>query len=333
MDPVVIVYIVETNTPTCRSIMMALTGPITIFGSLVAYVFEDLLPWKEATLVYIAVAVISFVMVFCIPESPVWLVARGDTAGALESLKRLRSAKDQASTEVELADLQSALKTSSSEDENISYFRKIMATNAWKPFIILEVVFILQQASGYSVQAYYSTLMYEHFDTPINESVSSIGYMSTCLLASILFITIVKRVDRTTLCFWSGLGVCLSYLSITVYLYLLEGVQNKPMFWFPVIASWISVASGSIGLYCLPWQMPAELFPTQVRGFMSGFLLTSVYFWTFVCVKIYPSAVSLITIQGVLMIFAVAAGAAAVFCKFVVPETRGKTLKEIEQFW
>lgn len=333
MDPATLVYIAETNTPSIRVMMMALGTPIVICGNLVSYMIGTLLPWKDATLVYITIAVISLAATCCIPESPVWQITKGDTDAALRSLKWLRSANDPESTNAELEDLQSAHKASSPDDENVSYFSKIIATKAWKPFVILELLFILQQISGYSVTVYYSTHIFKQFDTPIDESVSSIVYMATCLLFVILFVLIVERVDRKTLCFWSSIGVCLSYLSVAAYTYLLDGVQDKPWYWFPVVGFSMSVAFGSFGIFTLPWILPSELLPGQVRGFMCGLLFSSVYLWTFTCVKLYPTVVSWITIYGVLLIFAVAAGLAAIFSKFVLPETRGKTLMEIEQFW
>jgi len=88
-----------------------------------------------------------------------------------------------------------------------------------------------------------------------------------------------------------------------------------------------------LGMVPLPWMMIGELFPLKVRGIMGGLVPSLGYFFIFVTVKISPSLMTALDTDQIMWLFAGAAGLAACFIAAFLPETRGKSLLQIERLF
>ncbi|XP_065222663.1 facilitated trehalose transporter Tret1-like [Planococcus citri] len=331
MDPAVVVYIAETNVPKIRATLLSLTGPTVLIGILSSYLLGHFLYWRTAAAVLSVFSAVCFFLTFIIPESPVWLISRDNVKEATESLKWLRS--ETTAVNVELDELLQAKLSKSSNKANESFMQKIIRTKAWKPFLLLTFYFFLQQLCGINIILYYAVNFYDAFGTPIDGFSSSLIYVLLSLFFAIIFTAIVEHAGRKTLTIVSSAGICLTYLSAAVYEYVWQNVPDKPIFWFPLVCIWLSVGFAMIGVNSLPWLMAGELFPTQVRGVMTGVLWLTVYLYVFICVKLYPTIVSVVKIYGILTIFSASGFVALLFGKFFVPETKGMSLIQIESLW
>jgi len=88
-----------------------------------------------------------------------------------------------------------------------------------------------------------------------------------------------------------------------------------------------------LGMVPLPWMMIGELFPLKVRGIMGGLVPSLGYLFIFVTVKISPSLMTALDTDQIMWLFAGAAGLAACFIAAFLPETRGKSLLQIERLF
>lgn len=104
--------------------------------------------------------------------------------------------------------------------------------------------------------------------------------------------------------------------------------------WVPVVALLMYVVTSMIGLLPIPWTMTAELFPIEIRGVAHSIAYSIANLLMFASVQSYVSLVHIFNgIHGVQWFFAVVALAGLVYALIFLPETHGKKLKEIENYF
>jgi hypothetical protein len=103
--------------------------------------------------------------------------------------------------------------------------------------------------------------------------------------------------------------------------------------WVPITALLISVMMGTLGFLTLPFSMLGEVFPAKIRGWACGAttFMGTIYF--FLAIKLFTQMRDWIGLHNVFTTYTAVIAIGTVFAYFYVPETRGKTLKEIEDFF
>lgn len=86
-----------------------------------------------------------------------------------------------------------------------------------------------------------------------------------------------------------------------------------------------------LGYLTLPWVMTSELYPLRFRGPLGGITTSIVQMLTFAIIKMYPSLHDVVGIESTIWIFAAASTLGAIFALTILPETRGRSLDEIER--
>ena len=103
--------------------------------------------------------------------------------------------------------------------------------------------------------------------------------------------------------------------------------------WVPITALLLTVTMGTLGFLTLPFSMLGEVFPAKIRGWACGVssFIATIYF--FLAIKLFPPMRYWIGFHNVCTTYAAVIAIGTVFAYFYVPETRGKTQKEIEDFF
>lgn len=141
-----------------------------------------------------------------LPETPVWLAARGRTEEAKESLLWLRGPG--LNTDKEYQELcEAQLKR---KEKKESLLRALHMPNVWKPFLILLSFFALQQLSGIYVILFYVVNVLKDIGIDVNEYAASVGVGVIRLFASILGAGLANNIGRKTLAFVSGFGMAVA---------------------------------------------------------------------------------------------------------------------------
>lgn len=140
------------------------------------------------------------------PETPVWLAARGRADEAKEALLWLRGPG--LDTDKEYQELCEAnLKR---KEKKESLLRALHMPNVWKPFLILLAFFALQQLSGIYVILFYAVNVLKDIGIDVNEYAASVGVGVIRLFASILGAVLANKIGRKTLAFISGFGMAVA---------------------------------------------------------------------------------------------------------------------------
>lgn len=199
---------------------------------------------------------------------------------------------------------------------------------AWKPIIILFILFTLQQFSGVYIVVFYTIQILENaFSVEIDPFMNLVLIGLIRFLMALLSVFLSKRFGRKPLLATSGLGMALVILVAAGHIHF----AGQGM--IPGICILLYVFFGSFGVSVIPWTLIGELLPLSVRGKGSGFLIAIAYIHMFVTVKLFIVVLDNIGIVSVFLIFSVCSFLLVIFVYFKIPETLGKTLQEIENYF
>ncbi len=327
------VYVAEISTPSSRGFLSAI-GPVFVsFGVLIVYSLGYVTNWKTIAFVCAAMAVLTFIITSFLPESPSWLATNGSLKEATRALNWFR--KDQATIDAELADILEAVKIS--RNSKPRSFKEIFLFcrrgAVWKPFLILLAFFMLQEMSGIYIVLYYAVDFFHNVGAFYNDYVASIMVGSLRFLVSILGAVCIQYFSRKLMATSSGLLMALAMAVAAVYEHFYASVHfdSRPMAWIPLVSILVNVSASMLGMLQLPWLMVGELFPLAVRGIMGGIVSSLAYLFIFITVKFYPTLMETLKIDGTMWLFCGASVLAAIFTMLYLPETKDKTLFQIEK--
>jgi MFS family permease len=153
------------------------------------------------------------------------------------------------------------------------------------------------------------------------------------LIMSFFMTALLRRFGRRPLCMLSacGMSVCMVASGWATW-YIHNGTEN--ISWLPVVCVLLYVCSSMVGLLSIPWTMTAELFPTEIRGMAHGVTISFAHIIMFVSIQCYRDVRDLLGgAYAVQWFFAAIALGGAVFVYVFLPETHGKKLTDIEEYF
>ena len=216
----------------------------------------------------------------------------------------------------------------------------------YKPFTILFTIFVFQQLScGYVIIFYAVDLFREiggHFEKGLDEFVALVLLGSIRFIMAIVSSLISKRIGRRPLFLISGLGMCLTSLVAGIYMYFTVippdelaklSIQKDKSDNIALYCVLGYVCFSSMGYFVIPWTLIGELLPVKVRGVLGGLMISIAYVLMFFTVKVFPFVLDLIKIQCLFYVMALVNLCGVIFMFFFLPETLGKTFKDIEAYF
>lgn len=323
------VFIAEISLPSERG-MLASLGPVFVsFGVLLVYLLGYLMDWHLASIVCAVTAVISFALIYFLPETPPWLVSKGKVERARATLIKLRGSKEIA--EKELTQILQSIDTKGSHSCK-EYLSKCNQSTVWKPFLILIFFFLFQEGSGMYIIVYYATNIFQSLGPVLDSSVESIIVGIVRLVTSAFASVLIQNFGRKQMAILSSSLMAISMSSGAVYNYIYGemSMSDRPFSYIPFACLVVNVIASMLGMLQLPWVMIGELFPLSVRGFMSGVVSSLAYLFIFAIIKIYPNLMSTLNLTGMMALFSVISILTIFFVVFFLPETQGKLLIDIE---
>lgn len=331
---VVPLYIAEIVPSRSRGSMVALFQLAITAGILVAYlvnaVFADDGEWRAVFALACVPATLLLLGMLVLPESPRWLVARGRVDEAHHVLDELRDPEDPR-TGQELAEIVDAVEAEAARPKQ-SITRSLTSPLARTILVVGIGLGIFQQITGINTIIYYAPTILKEAGLGTETSfLTTAGIGALNFLATVCALLFVDRIDRRRILLFGMAGMTLS-MGLLATLFAIGD--------FGGVLRWVAVGSlfSFIAFFAVSWGwgfwvMAAEIYPMFIRG--QAISIGNAIQWgaNFLISLLFPI---LLGAWGGAPVFFVLAGfgvLALVFTQRLVPETRGKTLEEIEAEW
>ena len=209
---------------------------------------------------------------------------------------------------------------------------------------------IFQQMSGVNAILFYASKIFE--EAGINKAtLVSIMFSLAQFVSTAFACLIVDRAGRRILLLIGGFGMFVCNICLGVY-YDLKKTTNGTaseasstlqsfdhsipadhITWLAIGGAVLFIILFSLGWGPLPWLLMSEVFPPRAKGLASSICTLTNWLFVFLVTKNFPSMISSFTEQGTFWFFAGWCLLSFVFVYFLVPETKGRTLEEIEHYF
>lgn len=321
-------YTSELSPPSIRGKLVFLFQFAITVGILVAYLVDYAfanagLGWPPMFAVAIIPAALLGIGMFFLTDTPRWLGSKGKWDQAKDVMQRI--APQNADQEIE--QIRKGIK-----EEQKSSVTELFHGGLRVALIVAVGLAVLQQFVGINTIIYYAPIVTGYSGIGTTGNVSLIGAIIVGVvnvLSTILAIFLVDRLGRRPLLLFGTTGCMLTLLATGII--FLVGAKHLGLLLLVVILLYI--VSFAIGLGPVYWLLASEVFPTRLRG--TGSSISTVGNWT-ANLLVSITFLTLINMLGksvTFWIYAAFAAAQIVFVWFLVPETNGKRLEEIEDYW
>lgn len=331
LGPPASVYIGETSGPKYRGFLLAGVSLAIAFGILLSHLLGTFLTWRLTAVICAVCPLISFLCMLLAPESPSWLLSKRKVENALKSFKWLRGMDDESLQEFE--NMVANQNTSTVSNYSWTILKdNIRQPTFLKPLFILLGFFLTMQFAGVNAVSFYSvTIMKETIGDGLNEYVAMLVIDVVRFFMSLVACILLRKCGRRPLLMVSGVGTVVSLISLAVFLYFSSRNEAlKSIAWLPMTCLIAYICFVSVGIVPLPWCMTGELFPLALRGLGSGLSSSFNFICFFAVVKTGPTFFTTIGQEGAFFIYGSVALIGTIFLVLCLPETKDKTLQEIE---
>ncbi|XP_030972124.1 probable polyol transporter 4 [Quercus robur] len=335
------VYIVEISPAIARGSLTSFPEIFVNLGILLGYVsnyaFSGLPPhlsWRIMIGAGIFPSIFMGFALFVIPESPRWLVMQNRIEEAREVL--LKTNESEREVEERLAEIQVAAGMANAEKyEAKAVWREILYPSPPVRRMLITGCGIqcFQQLTGIDATVYYSPTIFKDAgikgNTQLLAATVAVGFTKTMFILVATFL--IDKVGRKPLLYVSTIGMttCLIGLSLT----LTFMGKGKIGIELAILAVCGNVAFFSVGIGPICWVMSSEIFPLRLRAQASALGAVGSRVSSGAVAMSFLSVSRAITVGGTFFVFAVFSAFSVAFVHTCVPETKGKTLEQIEMIF
>lgn len=270
-------------------------------------------------------AILFFVIILFIPESPRWLILKGRDDKARSILQKIYTSLEEA--KYQLKETKSVITS-----ETKSEWALLLKPGILKAVIIGAGIAILGQFMGVNAVLYYGPSIFENAGLSDGDSLFYqilVGLVNT--LTTVLALLIIDKVGRKKLVYYGVSGMILSLLLIAIYFTFGESLGLSSV--FLVIFFLFYIFCCAISICAVIFVLLSEMYPMRVRGLAMSIAGFSLWIGTFLIGQLTPWMLQNLTPSGTFLLFALMCIPYILIIWKLVPETTGKSLEEIERYW
>ncbi|EDW72543.2 uncharacterized protein Dwil_GK19308 [Drosophila willistoni] len=291
-----------------------------VHGILYGYICGAVNDVRIVTFLCAIMPIIFFITFIWMPESPVYLMQKGKTEKAEKAMKFLRG-KDTDNT-AELNEMAEETKKKNVRLTDVFFQKATM-----KGLFLSVSLMLFQQFTGVNAIVFYSSQIFESANTGISPNLCNIILGILMILSSLMALFLIDRIGRKMILLICSTVMTGSLLLMAGYY---QWLQSKNLGWIGTLAVCIFVVSFSGGFGPVPWLLTAELFAEDAKTVAGAIACTSNWLLAFCVTKLFPLCVNEFGEAVCFLFFSIMSILAFVFVLFLVPETKGKTLNEIQ---
>jgi len=334
----------ECSHTEIRGILGSLPALFMAGGILLSYTMGAWLPWNQLAWASAVFPALLLVVMIPLPESPSWLLSKGHISDAEKSLKWLhhpqRTPNDSITVELRQRSVYAITSeitqtTFSANKESGSGFSKeeLFRRPVLVPFALTFMLLIFQQVSGIDAIIFYTVSIFHSAGSEVDDHLATIYVGLVQLIANFLSLFIVDRAGRRPLLIASGALMCVALTALGTHFHLQKYDMHQSLGLLPLISLMVFMIGFSIGYCSIPFLLMGELIPGKQRSFLSSIAGSLNLGIMFVVIKSYHDLKNSVGEDGTFWLYSFVCLCSCFFVYFLVPETKGKSLIEIEEFF
>jgi SP family arabinose:H+ symporter-like MFS transporter len=301
--------------------LLMVTG--TLAGFIVSYELARFVPgnWRVMFLIGGLPAIALCLSMLWIPESPRWLLQKGRVEQAAAVLRRISPESDVQAT---IDEISVAIR------EESGTYRELLSKALRKPLVLAVMLAIIQQVTGVNTVLYYGSIIFaEHTGASAAEAFGmNVVVGAVNLIFTVFGLLLIDKLGRRPLLLLATGGMAVSLVAFAVLLNTMAG--HSTLLLLPVLGY---VACFAFGLGTGVWVCMAELFPNRIRG--RALSISNMALWVSVTVltATFLSLTKMFSVASVFLGYAVICVLSFIYIYLKLPETKNRTLEEIEASW
>jgi sugar porter (SP) family MFS transporter len=320
------VYISEVSTPQNRGWQVSLFQLAITIGIVLAYLVDYALAPTQAWRLMLGLAVVPAVIfgagMLFLPESPRWLLKRGQRSAAMAVLNRIRGED----AEEEARDIERTLAGAEERGALADLFHPPVRS----ALVVGLGLAVFQQVTGINTVIYYAPIMIRSAGIPSASGaiLATLGIGVVNVAMTVVSMRLLDRMGRRPLLLFgiAGMTVTLAALGFVFQ----RPVQNELSATLAVVCMMVYVAAFAISLGPIFWLLISEIYPLKIRSSTEG--LSAALNWA---ANLLVSLTFLTLVQGLgaswtFWLYGICSAAAWTFSYYRVPETKGRSLEQIE---
>ena len=322
------VYIAEIASKTRRGVLGSCVQLFIVVGICLVYMLGMIKEWRGLANAAFVPAVLSAFAAFLIPETPRWLLARNLKVEARKALAAVRD--PHADVEDELKDIEEGIDGQGEMSWSEFFGREELKY----PLFLCLVVMICQQLSGINVVMFYSVTIF-------STAIPDVAYTATVLIgvvqviATLVACLLMDRAGRKRLLIIAGSVMAITLFIFGLY-YKMSASGNLPKVlnvWLPVGCLTCFIIGFSLGWGPIPMLIMSEIFPARGRGTAGAIAIFFNWMTAFLVTKEFKMLQDVLGQDGVFYFFGVCCVLSVWFVWKFLPETKGKSLEDIELYF
>lgn len=323
------VFIGEIASKEIRGILLTLYQVSVKLGVVFVYTLGYFTNFFILNTICAALLVIYTFGFMFLPETPIFLVRKNQSEKAEKSIRTLRG--DKYNAKLELSYLQE-LQAKASNEPKSSFMAEFRNRSTFRAFVLIVTLFFFFQMSGVNAILFYTTSIFIQAGVTLDPALATIIIGLTQVIATLATAAFVDRFGRVVLLGFSFSVMILSLFGIGTFFYLLENdsILVERIRWLPLPSLCLFCVGFSSGLGSVPFILLGEFFSSDAKKVIAPFSQTMSFVMSFVVGNLYPDLANHIGTGLSFYMFAGFCFVGLLFTILFIPETKGKSLDEIQ---
>ncbi|KAJ8715768.1 hypothetical protein PYW07_010250 [Mythimna separata] len=320
-------YIGEIAETSIRGSLGAFFQLFLTVGILFTFVVGGWTSWRTLSIISAVFPVLLVAVFWWMPETPQYLLGKNRRRDAEKSLRWLRG--PDADLTAELEEMQKDVDDAARQRAGIM---SMVTNKASRMALICGLgLMFFQQFSGINAVIFYTNNIFQSAGSNIDPTIATIIVGVVQTVATYFSSILVDKAGRRILLLQSTaiMGICLIILGIYFKLQN-DRVNVTAVGWIPLLCLILFIISFSMGFGPIPWMMMAELFPVEFRGSATGVTVIVNWILVFIVTLCFPIMQEAIGIFSCFWFFAAFMVIGTIFVFFLIPETKGKSVSQIQ---
>lgn len=294
-------YISEISTADHRGLLLSSIQVAYNIGVLSSAILMHNLSWYTTAYIFLAISIASLFLVFLLPESPIWLYSKGRYEESINTLCKIRCTNRE-ELDFEISEIENFCGTRVKKDWRTT------VNSCWKAkkvFLIIIILQLLVQHTGYGVMMAYTIMVVNDLRTPFSSTQVSVGYFAASFIGSIFTPYLMHRINKKTLLSTATIimGICM--ITVVIYEEIFYYTNDKPYAWIVPGALFMYTFAMNSGLLPITFTIAGEVFPQEVSGTMNGLsCISGSLYWSLI-LKNFPKLSQYLGIKSMIWIFGV----------------------------